>query len=233
MFDFIVCDDDKTTTSRVTEVIKMVSRRLDCKSRVTIYADYNKEFKNFVATNKKKVVYILDIEMPSESGITVARHIRNVDRNSIIIILTSHHETADAIYKGRLNILTFISKHDKVDYYLDLAIEDAISYLNEEDELLMISEPNNSISIPYRDMLYVVKDGRKTLIKTASNDFYVYLSLDKLINMLPPYFKQSHRACIINMKRVVNISLSDKIIYFDNGSFIDYVGDKYKKELVP
>ena len=108
MFDFIVCDDDKTTTSKVTEIIKMVSRRLACKSRITIYADYNKEFKKFVATNKKKVVYILDIEMPSESGITVARHIRNIDRNSIIIILTSHHETADAIYKGRLNILTFI-----------------------------------------------------------------------------------------------------------------------------
>ena len=49
--------------------------------------------------------------------------------------------------------------------------------------------------------------------------------------MLPPYFKQSHRSCVINMNRVTRIDYTNRTVHFDNGVSIDYIGDKYKKEL--
>lgn len=230
MLEFVVCDDEKLMVGRIREVIKDTIK--DHKYNVVTFNDYDDSFKKYVSNNKNSVIYILDIEMPSESGISMAKYIRNIDKKSIIIIVTSHHEAADEIYKARLNILTFVSKYDRCLSNLSLAVKDSISYLCDDKDIIKFSDLNNSYSIAANDVLYINKDGRKTIIKTSYKDYGVYLSLNTLLNMLPPYFKQSHRSCIINMNRVTKINFTKRTIYFDNGESIDYIGDKYKKELV-
>lgn len=230
MLEFVVCDDEKLMVGRIKDVIKNTIK--DCKYSVTTFNDYNESFKKYVADNKNSVIYILDIEMPSESGISMAKYIRNIDKKSIIIIVTSHHESADEIYKSRLNILTFVSKYDRCLVNLALAVEDSITYLCEDYDVIRFSDLNNSYSIGANDILYINKDGRKTIIKTSNKEYGVYLSLNTLFGLLPSYFKQSHRSCIINMNRVTKINFTKKTISFDNGLTIDYIGDKYKKELL-
>ena len=229
MLEFVVCDDEKLMVSRIKEVIKNTIR--DRKYNVVTFNDYNSSFKKYVADNKNSVIYILDIEMPSESGISMAKYIRNIDKKSIIIIVTSHHESADEIYKARLNILTFVSKYDRCLTNLALAVEDSVSYLCDDVDVIKFSDLNNNYSIAANDILYINKDGRKTIIKTSNREYGVYLSLNTLLDMLPSYFKQSHRSCLINMNRVTKINFTKKIICFDNGMVIDYLGDKYKEEL--
>ena len=210
MLEFVVCDDEKLMVSRIKEVIKNTIR--DRKYNVVTFNDYNSSFKKYVADNKNSVIYILDIEMPSESGISMAKYIRNIDKKSIIIIVTSHHESADEIYKARLNILTFVSKYDRCLTNLALAVEDSVSYLCDDVDVIKFSDLNNNYSIAANDILYINKDGRKTIIKTSYKEYGVYLSLNTLMDKLPPYFKQSHRSCIINMKRVDKINFTKKII---------------------
>lgn len=231
MLEFVICDDAIETLKNVKSIINKVMKNYNHKYNVITFDDYDDKFFKYVSNNKKAVVYILDIEMPSDSGISVAKHIRSIDKNSIIIILTSHHESADEIYKGRLNILTFISKYDECNENLNLAIEESLLYFNNDDTIEFI-DMGNKYTISAKDILYAARNGRKTLIKTGQTEYEVYISLDKLKSMLPNYFKQSHRACLVNMNRVSKISIPKKIIYFDNGINIDYVGDKYKKELV-
>ena len=230
MLEFVVCDDEKLMVDKINDVIKNTIR--DRKYSVTTFDDYNDNFKKYVADNKNSVIYILDIEMPSESGISMAKYIRNIDKKSIIIIVTSHHESADEIYKSRLNILTFVSKYDRCLVNLALAVEDSITYLCEDSDIIRFSDLNNSYSIYANDILYINKDGRKTIIKTSNKEYDVYSSLNTLFELLPSYFKQSHRSCIVNMNRVTKINFTKKIISFDNGLTIDYIGDKYKKELL-
>ena len=170
--------------------------------------------------------------MPSDSGIDAARYIRNLDCKSIIIIVTSHHESAEEIYKGRFNILTFISKYDRCEYNFVLAVRDAIRYLVDDKDVITFTDLGNNYSINAKDILYLTKDGRKTVIKTNYEEYEVYTSLDKLKHILPPYFKQSHRACIVNTQRITKINYAKKIISFDNGVKYDMIGDKYKKELL-
>lgn len=229
MVEFVVCDDEKLMVGRIKEVIKDTIK--DHKYNIVTFSDYDASFKKYVASNKGSVIYILDIEMPSESGISMAKYIRNIDKKSVIIIVTSHHEAADEIYKARLNILTFVSKYDRCLTNLSLAVEDSISYLCDNNDVIKFSDLNNNYSISCNDILYIYKDGRKTIIKTSNEEHGVYLSLNNLLDMLPGYFKQSHRSCVVNMNRVTRIDYTKRTIYFDNGSSIDYIGDKYKKEL--
>lgn len=231
MVEFVVCDDDSKTIDNIKKIIKeiMIDKKLE--SNIISFNDYDYNFKKFVSSNKKQLIYILDVEMPSDSGKTMARYIRNLDKKSVIIILTSHHESADEIYKGRLNILTFVSKRDRCDLNMRLAIEDSLSYVIDED-IVEFSEQGSTYSFKANDILYIVKDFRKTVIKTTFDRYELYISLDKIKGYLPQYFKQSHRACIINLRRVNKINSTKKEIYFDNGEMIDFLGDKYKKELV-
>ena len=232
MLEFVICDDAVETLRNVKNIINGIMKDYSYKYNIVTFDDYDSKFDSYLATNKKAVVYILDIEMPSDSGINVAKHIRNIDKESIIIILTSHHESADEIYKGRLNILTFISKYDECNDNMKLAIKESLLYLVKDDDVISFTDMSNKYTISAMDILYVTKNGRKTLIKTNQTEYEVYTSLDKMKSILPDYFKQSHRACLVNMRRVSKVSLPKKTIYFDNGDSIDYVGDKYRKELV-
>ena len=79
--------------------------------KVHLYSDYNKSFIKMINQNLSNKIYILDIETPSESGINMARKIREKDIDSIIIFLTSHYELGPALLDEELMFLTFVSKY--------------------------------------------------------------------------------------------------------------------------
>ena len=231
MLEFVICDDEEETLRNVKNIINRIMKKHGYKYSAVTFDDYDDSFDTFLLNNKKAVVYILDIEMPSESGINIAKQIRSSDKESIIIILTSHHESADEIYKGRLNILTFISKYDECNKNLNLAIEESLLYFD-YDDTISFTDMGNKYTLSAKDILYITRNGRKTCIKSNSTNYDIYMSLDKLKTILPAYFKQTHRSCIVNMCRVSRVSIPKKMIYFDNGSSIDYVGGKYREELM-
>lgn len=232
MIEFIICDDNDIMRDNVKRLIDYTMNKSSNEYSVSLYDDYNRNFKEFIGRNKRQVIYILDVDMPSESGIDMARAIRNTDKSSVIIFLTSHSELSDMIIKSRLNVLTFISKYDNCKENLVLAIKEALEYFPSNDVVLDFCDSSNIYHIYAKDVLYITKDVRKTVIKTDHDRLEVYVSLEKLKPLLPDYFKQSHRACIINLKRVEAIDYDARVIYFDNGDTVDLIGAKYKKELV-
>ena len=53
-----------------------------------------------------------------------------------------------------------------------------------------------------------------------------------MIELLGPDFAYSHRACIVNLKRIHLIDKHHRIIAFDNGNKLDLVSSKYVKEMI-
>lgn len=227
MIDFIVCDDNKMICKNIEEVIKNLCKKCDIEFSITLFNDYNKDFINYIK-DKRNCIYILDIETPSLSGIEVAKIIRKYDYNSIIIFLTMHNELAYEVIRNRLNVLTLISKMVNYKYELSKSIELAFNYLN-PDINIRFKDFSREYSISPKSILYVTKDGRKTSIVTDQNCYSVYVSMAKIEGLLPNYFVKSHRACIVNKNRIEKID--NKCINFDNGSVIDLVSDKYKKNI--
>ena len=76
---------------------------------ITLFDDYTEEFNKIIKTKENFKIYILDIEMPSKSGIDVARTIRRFDVNSIIIFLSGHKEFSDDVAFDVLQALTYIN----------------------------------------------------------------------------------------------------------------------------
>ena len=228
MYNFIVCDDNKIVLNNVVKIIKEVCSKCDIKESITLFSDYNLDFMDYVSNNKEVSIYILDIETPSNSGIEMAKMIRKKDYSSIIIFLTSHDELAYEIIRDRLNIFTFVSKLVNYKSYLADAINECIYYVT-PDKYIHFKDLNKSYSINVSSILYITKVGRKTSIITDNSNYEVYISLSRISELLPNYFIKSHRACIVNSKRIEEIK--NKSITFDNGIIIDLVSSKYKKDL--
>ena len=231
MFEFIICEDEFDFVKNVENVIKDISLMKSINYNVKVFKDYDADFKKYIFLNKKAVIYILSIDLYSDTGLNAAKLIRTVDKNSIIIFLSSYTSNIDLINNSLLNVLTIVSKVDRYRRNLEAAINEAITYISSKNDILKFTDMGNEYNLLAMDILYIYKDYRKTIIKTNFSEFDVYLSLDKIKKILPSYFKQSHRACLINTKRVSKINLVKKEIFFDIGISIDYIGDKYKIDL--
>lgn len=232
MLEFVICDDNKLITEKIANIIADVMMKNKLIYKTLIFHDYNNSFIKLINNKECIRIYILDIETPSRSGIDIARIIREKDMESIIIFMTGHEELGPAILKKELWFLSFINKFDNSDERLRHSIKKALQILGIQTKL-HFEEKGVIYNISLNDILYITRDSidRKSVIKTEHNEYRTYKTLLELQKLLDNRFVQTHRACIINNDRVTSINRIKKIIQFDNGTKIDLLSDKYKKEL--
>lgn len=232
MIEFIICDDNKLVTEKVSNTVADIMMKNKFNYKTLIFNDYNQDFIKLIENKECMRIYILDIVTPSGSGIDVARIIREKDMESVIIFLTGHGEFGDTILKKELWFLSFINKFDDSDSRLQTALNKALQLLNVQTKLCF-EEKGVIYNISLNDILYITRDSidRKSVIKTEHNEYRTYKTLVELLKLVDDRFKQTHRACIVNIERVTSINRNKKIIHFDNGLKIDLLSDKYKKEL--
>ncbi len=233
MVSFIICDDNRKINQSINEVVDKAMMKNKIPYRKLSFLDYDTQFMKVIDENLPNKVYILDIETPTSSGIDIVRKIREKDFNSIIIFLTSHDELGYTILKQEFMFLAFICKFDDYQNKLAKAIKKALQIVGQK-RILNINDRGVIYNIPMDDILYITRDSvdRKCIIKTEYTEFKVNTTLTDLFSELNDTFKQSHRACIVNMKRVRIINKRKREITFDTKETIDLINDEFKKGLV-
>ena len=56
------------------------------------------------------------------------------------------------------------------------------------------------------------------LIVTENSEYKIRMNMKNIKDMLPNYFKYSHKACIVNMNKVEAFDWKNYMIYFSNGT---------------
>lgn len=233
MVDFIVCDDCKETVATVVEVINKCMMNNNIQYKTHKFYDYNDNFIKIMNEPLNHKIYILDIATPSGSGIDIARDIREKDKTSVLIFLTGHDELGSIILKICLNILTFVSKFDGYELKLKEAIQEGLKLAYSRNSVSFL-EHGTKYNIPVNNILYITRDTieRKTIIVTEATEYKVYIPIEKLNKLANGYFFKTHKSCLVNMNRVDKIDGNRNMIYFDNGTKIDLLSNKYKKDVL-
>lgn len=233
MINFIVCDDDQYTLTRVENLIDRAMMNNKLAYKITLFKDYDNEFMKIVNGSLSNKIYILDIQTPSRSGIDIARNIRINDIDSVIIFLTNHEELGLTILKNELMFLSFINKYDDCESRMVKSIKKALELLKVKNNI-RFEERGIIYTIAINDILYITRDGveRKSIIKTSYSEIKLNKSLIELKELLGDNFVKTHKACYVNMDRVVSIDKQNRIIKFNNGDEIDLLSIKYRKELI-
>lgn len=232
MVNFIICDDNKEIRTNIINIIDKVMMQNQIWYKTYDFDDYDHKFYKFINDKKSCRIYILDIETKTSSGIDAARKIREKDINSIIIFLTSHDELGYTILKNEFLFLSFICKFDNYKNKLRDSIKKALTILGQKN-IIRFDSHGILYTIPADDILFITRDSveRKCVIETDYAKFKINTTLSGFLKLLDGRFKQSHRACIINIDRVRAINYQQKNIMFDNGTSTDLISAKYKKEV--
>ena len=138
MIRIAICDDNKETLVQNEMLIKKYLKELNVLASIDTYL--SGEFLQFdVQENKFFDLLLLDIEMPRKSGMDIAREIRKISPDSLIIFITSHSEYA--IDSFELSVFRYIPK-DAIKSKLFLAVKDALTYIElQKDRMYVISTP--------------------------------------------------------------------------------------------
>ena len=232
MINFIICDDNKDVVENIKNIVSRCMMKNNFEYKTHLFYDLNDEFMQITRSTLPFKIYILDIETPSRSGIDVARIIRDRDVESIIIFITGHEELGLTLLKNEIMFLSFINKFDNYEKRLVTSINKGIKMLQRKN-ILRFEERGNIYNIAMDDILYITRDSfeRKSIIKTTYADIKTYKPLTEIHSLLDDRFIKTHRACIINNERVAEIDKGKKKILFNDGTMIDLLSDKYKKEV--
>ncbi len=233
MLNFIVCDDEKKYRDFVEGVINKYMMKNQHEYQIHIFNDYNRPFMDIIGGKLPFKIYILDIETPTRSGLDVARIIRNKDVDSVIIFLTGHQELSQIVIKNEFLFLSFINKFDDCENRLMGSIDKSLKVLKAR-QTIRFKDCGIIYTISLDDILYVTKDSveRKSIIKTDYSEFRLNKTLGEIKEMLNDDFIQTHRACLVNKKRVVGYNKPKRIIMFDTGEKIDLVSTRFEGELI-
>jgi two-component system response regulator AgrA len=231
MLEFIICDDDKNFLSKVENFVNKVMLKKDIEYKIYKFTDYDKKFMEMIKVKENPRIYVLDIELPTASGITIGRQIRKRDLESQIIFLTGHEELGSLLLRKDVNFLAFINKFEEFEERLKKNLEMSLLTLNKK-KFLELKDKKSYYRLSLDSILYLTRDSveRKTVVYTNNNTHTINKSLKDIENYLDDRFVKTHRSCIINRDRIAEINYKTREIIFDNGSKIDFLSKKYKLE---
>ncbi|HKM35090.1 MAG TPA: LytTR family DNA-binding domain-containing protein [Lachnospiraceae bacterium] len=186
----------------------------DLKTKILAWSDQNnhhvflmhytsgKEF--FSSAQIETDAFFLDISLDGENGIEIARHLRDLHYNGVIIFLTSHHEYVFEGYEVRA--LDFLIKPIVVEKLYRCL--DRISQ-NLADQNYILRTKKEIYKIPYNEILYISSSNHSIEIVTDKESFHQAIGMKEVLKHLPSSFQQCHRTLIINIEKAICISNHD------------------------
>ena len=128
MVHFIIGEDHKKVHEQISILIHQMMMKNSIAYEIHHFYDYDKSFIKMITKNIPNKIYILDIETPSDTGIEMARKIRENDIDSMILFLTAYHKKyKETILESEFMFLAFLSKRgdflSKLEQKLQIALQ--------------------------------------------------------------------------------------------------------------
>lgn len=206
MIKVAFCDDDLSVLNEISVLLDQY--RVHRNKEIT-YTAFNSPLELMAEIEKGMRVDILflDVIMPGENGIDVAKEIREYDNNVKIIFLTSSAEFAVQSYTvgAYFYQLKPIWKES-----FDRLMDSVISECRKEQQYSLILRCKNGITRIELDKLEYCEVIGRTLLFHMENGKVLERngSMDELCEQLAQYenFLRPHRSFLVNMDYIQNIS---------------------------
>lgn len=214
MIKIAICDDEEKAVSLHEKMVKGCLQRQGIGCEITTYT----QSRNLLYDITDDVFFydliLLDIEMPGVSGMEIPKRIGEYLPNVRIIFVTSHTEYAIDAFE--LSIFRYVPKSN-LEEKLAAAVTDAARLIElEAGQEYTIRTANRMEKIPYKDILYIQRDGKNASIVSNGGVSKVRKSLQQVFQELDtPEFLFIDRGCIVNIIQIMKIS--DSMAVLKNG----------------
>ncbi len=187
-------------------------------------------------SNEQPDLILADIQMPKLTGVEAINMCLKTCPHLQFIFITGFEEFA--IQAFELDAVDYLVKPiDKDRLYV--ALERAKKRISlkqryQQRPVLSVIVDRTSYFIPFKDIIFIEKIGRKTQIHTTAKRFETNESLDQIFRKLNDSFFKSHRSYIINLDYVSHLSYEGEtnFVHFRDCQEIAYVSKLQKNELI-
>ena len=205
----IFCDDTQTEL----ELLKQCSERYAAKRNVPLqcrYVQSGKELIDIYTPGCCDAVF-LDIIMPESNGISVAKAIRNIDKNVKILFLT--HSPEFALDSYEVKAFDYILKSKLSERFFEVLDEIAASEPKRTDDLF-IKTHTGAARLPFNTISYVEVQQKKLYFHLTDGTVReINASLKEYEDRLLSYygFQKVHRSYIVNLDSMMELTAKDFI----------------------
>jgi len=216
MRQIAVCDDN---CLHLQHAVAMVEAALPpAQAEVSAFSGGSALLKSMAVGDYTPDIAVLDIRMAEIDGISLARELNRLAPGCQIIFLTSYVDYAPDVYQ--IKHLWFVPK-ERAQEFLAPAIERALANNapSEPASILTVRSQGRVLLLPFQDIVYIDRLGRKTRIVCRTESFLVSQSPGAVITpALALQMIHCHQGYWINMEHITALDHSEFIL--DTGARI-------------
>ncbi len=203
----VIADDDLSSKTLLTHYIELLPEY-----EVTGEAANGEELIQLVKQERPQIV-LVDINMPGVNGVDAAKTCKTLDPCLQVIFTTGYDEFAveafnlaavDYIVKPIAKVRLFIAL-EKAKVALQVQKRMAAKQRSQLLTKLAIKSNLTVVYVNIDDILYVEKEGRKSIIYLEQERIETMDSLQEIEKRLPPTFYRTHRSYVVNLRKIVKI----------------------------
>ena len=214
-----LCDDDKYIIEELKKLLLTYAKE----NRIIIDIEEFESGEKLLNSENNYDIIVLDFQLGSTDGLTVAKELRKRNVLSCIIFLTSYpHFMIDAF---EVNTFRFLLKPiDKSKFFK--AIDDYVKIVDANYPITLIQNKELK-KINSNEICFIEADGKYSNIHLNTKVMHCSKTLSGVTNLLPKYcFVRTHRSFVVNLHYVK--SYSSDTVYLSNGEAA-YLSKNYQK----
>ncbi len=224
-----ICDDSKTDAEYVEKILcKWAKDR-----KIEVYPKVFPSAENFIWHYEEDELWdilLLDIEMGTMDGITLAKYIRKDNEAVQIVFITGFPDfMAEGYDVSALHYLMKPVANDRLFAVLDKAINN----LSKKEKQLAISFDREIEYVPISKITYIEAQKQYVIVRTEKQEYRMKTSLASTEKELDEYFFKCQRSFIVNLRYILKIG-NDSVI-LKNGTEVPIsrgMAQKISKEII-
>ncbi|MCL1950906.1 MAG: LytTR family DNA-binding domain-containing protein [Turicibacter sp.] len=214
MSEIIICEDSEKIRNRLQISVEKHLQENNYIMSLGLVTPKPLEVLEHIGKNDAKRIYFLDVELGADiNGIELAKKIREVDSEGVIIFVTAYSKYASLTYKYKLNVWDYIEKETiaytakKVCECLDTLHEKTLQKSDEAAKILTVISRNREYHLKHEDILYFTYDSeyREVTVHLRSRQKLGFNGKMDDLEKIGSNFYRTNRATIVNKDHIKSI----------------------------
>ncbi len=172
-------------------------------------------------------IYFLDIEIKQDErkGLDVAKEIRKIDTQGIIVFVTTHSELAPISYQYMVSAFTFIDKNAPFANRKQL-LEACLAHYVErngitaQEDSLLIENAFTTVKVPFHTIEYFMTDEPHRLKLVTVDQLIQFYGTLKEIEQLDSRLVRCHKSYLVNKLQLQALDVKQQHVVLKSGKTV-------------
>jgi len=206
----MVCDDDKAFMYRLSEIIEKQSKQNSVLTKITGISNPADLSDQSLAEHD---IVFLDIDMGQYNGMKIARRIRELQLDTVLIFVTNYVEYSLEGYE--VNAFRYLLKQE-VNSKFSEYFKEALAVTKRKEGMMSFSIGGEPYQIKYSKILYLESNQRMLVLHTVQPE----RNIDRFYGTLEDFegelknvgFLRIHKSFLVNMNQISKLNYDKAVL---------------------